>query len=293
MRLLGFIFVVLMLFSCKRNDFVDDIPNFEKELIGFGFAGPYPDSLIGSWEFSPWTFDEWHSSNLFSDQYNTTFSQDTMCLYNFNLQYSERVAYENSFLDTAKSRYLISQQNDLFRFDKIEGRKEMPDRFFVKMYPNTVPDGFQYFYFSGFDLSYRTEFQVDSNMNIQLIVQQRDNGTTSKVDRLSWRRNWSSDERVYINTFLHAFCSRRLDTVHVNWTNCDGSELATLVYNDSVYHYSWPIFNFQLYYLRSVLISRLQWYHYTGESLPRPYLKREYFYGFPVVLEMEGPPSPD
>lgn len=97
---------------------------------------------------------------------------------------------------------------------------------------------------------------------------------------------------MYVNTFLHAFCERRLDTsCHKICINAAAAS-ATLVYNDSVYHYDFPpIFQEQFDYLRLFLISQLRWYHYTDKRLPMPYLKRDYFYGLPVVIEMEGPPE--
>jgi hypothetical protein len=293
MRSIFFFLFLSVLFSCKSEKVVEVVPDFERELIGFGIAGPHPDTMFGYWEFNPFSFDAWHAQNLLDYQCARTFSGDTMTVCNVNLGYSALKIYEDYFSDTAQSKFLISRELDLFRFDKIEGRKEMPDRFYVKKYPNTLPHGFQYFCFDDFDLSYKMEFIANSEDRMELIVQQRDNGVSSKVNRFCSRRNWTSDEQMYINTFLQAFCENRLDTFHANWTNCDGSQSADLVFNDSVYYYSWPVFNYRYYYLKSFFISLLKWYHYTEERLPMPYLKREYFHGLPVVIEMDGPPNFD
>lgn len=291
MRLSVIIFFALMLFSCRSEKIEEIVPDFERELIGFGMAGPHPDSLVGYWQFNPFPFDAWHSRNLQEFQFASNFSGDTLTVYNVNLGYSALKLYDDYFSDTSKSKFLVSRELDLFRFDKIEGRKEMPNRFYVKKYPNTLPKGLKYFCYSDFDLSYKMEFLINSKNRMELVVQQRDNGASSNMNRFCSRRNWTSDEQMYINTFLHAFCENRLDTFHASWTNCDGSQSADLVFNDSVYYYTWPVFNHRFYYLRLFLISHIRWYHYTDERLPMPYLKREYFYGLPVVIEMEGPPE--
>ncbi len=64
MRLSVIIFFALMLFSCRSERIVEVVPDFERELIGFGMAGPHPDSLVGTWEFNPFPFDKWHAQNL-------------------------------------------------------------------------------------------------------------------------------------------------------------------------------------------------------------------------------------
>jgi hypothetical protein len=293
MRSIFFFLLLSVLFSCESEKVVEVVPDYERELIGFGMAGPHPDSLVGTWEFNPFPFDAWHARYLPDVRYKRVFSADTMMAFNCNLGYSVIKLDENYTWDTSKSKYLVSRELDLFRFDKIEGRKEMPDRFYVKKYPNTLPVGFRYFCLDDFDLSYKMEFIANSEDRMELIVQQRDNVVSSKVNRFCLRRSWTPDEQMYINTFLQAFCENRLDTLCSRVTSCDGSTSATLVFNDSVYHYSWPVFNYRYNYLKSFFVSRLKWYHYTEERLPMPYLKREYFHGLPVVIEMEGPPNFD
>lgn len=290
MRTILFFFIASCLFSCKSEKVVEIVSDFERELIGFGMAGPHPDSLVGYWELNPNAFDEWHFQNVSDLQLPTTFLRDTMLVCNANLVYSVREKYEGYLFDNANSKYLVSYESDLFRFDKIEGRNEMPNRFYVKKYPNTLPDGFQYYDLRAFDGIYRMEFLINFKNRTELIVQQRDNGTSSNVNRFCLRRKWTPDEQMYINTFLHALCERRLDTSYHNICINAASASATLVYNDSVYHYDFPpIFQEQFNYLRLFLISRLQWYHYTDERLPMPYLKKEYFHRLPVVIEMDGP----
>jgi len=183
MRLLTILFFTFVMFSCKSEKVVENVPDFERELIGFGMAGPHPDSLVGEWEFNPFPFDDWHAKNLIDYQCARSFSGDTMTVCNFNLGYSVLKIYEDYFSDTAKSKFLISRELDLFRFEKIEGREEMPERFYVKKYPNTLPIGFRYFVFKSFDVFYRMEFLIDSNNSMELIVQQRDNITSSNLNR--------------------------------------------------------------------------------------------------------------
>lgn len=183
---------------------------------------------------------------------------------------------------------MISRDVDLYLFDKIEGRAEMPQRFYVKKYPNRLTDGFQYFDFSGFDLYYRVEFVVDASERTELVVQQREYGESSKLNRLCSKRYWTSEEQMYINTFLHLFSEKRLDTEKNTSTIYGSSEMTTLVYRDSIYHYSWPVFNYRTLFLGMFLISRLQWYHEKGErQIPMPKMERKYFEGLPVVIEME------
>lgn len=276
--------------SCERKH--EEITNYYEELIGFGQAGLHPDSLFGTWEFNPWRFDSLHTSFYTKHQFNSKISEDTLWIYNFNLEFylASENRHEGFMSDTLMSCYVISREVDLYRFDKIEGRAEMPQHFYVKKYPNRLPDGFQYFDLSGFDLSYRVEFVVDASERTELIVQQREYGESSKINRLCSKRYWTSEELIYINTFLHLFSEKRLDTIKVNWTSCGSSELTTLVYSDSIYHYSWPVFNYRTLFLRTFLISRLQWYHEKGEQqLPMPRLEPKYFKGLPVVIEMEGP----
>jgi hypothetical protein len=64
MRSIFFFLLSSVLFSCKSEKVVEVVPDFERELIGFGMAGPHPDSLVGTWEFNPFHFDKWHAQNL-------------------------------------------------------------------------------------------------------------------------------------------------------------------------------------------------------------------------------------
>lgn len=274
--------------SCEPKH--EETTNYYEELIGFGQTGLHPDSLFGFWEFNPWRFDTLHSNYYAKQQFNSKISEDTLWIHNFNLGYFSLTNYKDYLSDTLMSCYVISREVDLYRFDKIEGQAEMPQRFYVKKYPNRLPDGFQYFDFSGFDLYYRVEFVVDASERTELIVQQREYDLYSKVNRLCSKRYWTTEEQIYINTFLHLFSETRLDTVKVTGTICGSSEFTTLVYSDSMYHYSWPVFNYRTHFLSAFLISRLQWYHENGEQqIPMPKLERKHFTGLPVVIEMEGP----
>lgn len=106
-RLLTILFFAFVMFSCKSENVVETVPDFERELIGFGMAGPHRDSLVGYWEFNPFPFDEWHFQNIAERRITTRFLQDTLLICNGNLVYSEREKYNGFMFDPANSKYKV------------------------------------------------------------------------------------------------------------------------------------------------------------------------------------------
>lgn len=245
--------LILITFSCTPKKKETGI-NWNKEIIGVGYAGWNKDSLTSLFFYFPCEGNQ-PERTQYEYKFWPTIKGDTILFPNRFLRnlLKEKIDATENFIDDSTT-FLISQEESLIQFNKISGSSKIPSKLYFKKYSNDFPDKFSYQYADGMNRYGNHEFEIIGENKFNAILK------GSPFEPFYYRLNkLDSIDRLFVNSYLNLILPNRYDTIdfrNMGAIFCGVISDEKIVYNDSVFEYStyftrYPGSDILLHYLRS------------------------------------------
>lgn len=284
----------MLLCSCSENKKHSIATDWKMELIGVGYIGQSPDSLISLFSYYPCENNQPELLNhLFEFQpkiHNDSIIFPNLVLYDLfrDKNIDERILNDSSV-------FIISFNEGLYKFSKIDGQAIIPKTIYFKKYPNEYPKNFKYQAISGFDRWDNFDIEINGKDSIKVWLK----GSPYNPYLFELKNKTKIDE-LFLGSYLNLVCENRYDTITLTGVHFNGVlTVEKLVYNDSVFNYSTyfgrhPDGGVLVNYFRSKLNRNIHSLDDFDMEMRSPIIMRE-FKEFPVAVENQkilAPPPP-
>ncbi len=218
--------------SCSERDVEIKSKDWEKELIGVGFIGENPDSLVYPFSYYPQNHQQpGKLKEVF--RLNSSISSDTISIPNtFLYNLLSEVKLDNRITGES-STFKITKFESLYLFSKIIGFDFIPEIIYFDKAPNIYPEFLDYTFITGFDLLGRYEIEISKQDDIKVWLS---SGAYSKY--IFEQYETDHVDKLFINSVLNLSTEKRYDTISNDLFTCGVSFLETSVYNDSLFKYN-------------------------------------------------------